>query len=201
MGATTSQPSDADLSWKTHLYQYNVQSTRRKVFATRGMHRSARHHVYLISVSKVGHKRTQTSSSPTISDTRAIPKKTVTGFTRDNQVGLVMYFRDGKWSQQMSLVRNSDLTVWETLCENLDSILEGRRLRSMNYDRSDYWICDTETSESEDADDTAPKVYECAVLHRPKGRPSYYLKAVDWHRAMGEVSHHTSHVLDTNKLT
>lgn len=187
MGVTASQPNDAELSWEAGLYRYDVRSARAKSPA-------AGQDAYVISVSEIEHKSTETSSVPSTSDTCESAEERIK-IPRENQVGVGISYRNGKRSLKQPLLERSDLTVWEVLRERFEWVLECQRSGLLNHDDSDY------DTESEDADDTTPTVYECAVLHRPKGRPSCYLKAVDWHRAMGEVSDYTLHAIDTDKLT
>lgn len=201
MGVTASQPSDADLSWEAGLYRYDVRSARAKTHA-------AGQDAYLISVSKVEHKRPEPPSSSTLSDTCEsaegdhIEVAREIEIARENHVGLVISYRDSKSSWSQWLLRRSDFTAWEALCENFECIVRYQRSRKVYHYVSDYDMESEDSdhdAESEDLDNTRPREYECVALYAPtNGTPKRYLETIDWHKAMSEVSQYFSCILETD---
>lgn len=163
MGATSSRPSDAELSWETDLYRYNVRSIPGKSEYVDHAPGPIRRDTYVISVNK----RNDVSG----------PKAREQSYEESDcsWIGVnLMNLDDNSENIEFApLLVKPASTIWEALCSNFESTIR-------SWQRP-------ENGQHKDVEIATPAEYECVANCRSSYNRCWSFKLVDWHKTVSEV--------------
>lgn len=166
MGATSSRPSDAELSWETELYRYDVRSIPGKIEYINHAPGSIRRDTYVISVNK-----RNSAGRPKARD-RSYEEPDYNTWVG---VDLLNMDNDSGDIDDIQLLVKPSSTTWEALCSNFERTI-------LSWQRS-------ESAQHEDVEIVTPVECECVANCRSSYVPPWWsLKLADWHKPVSEVS-------------